>query len=71
MERKLINWIEICKEKEIKLCNIDIKCKAKELSSFSDFKASKGWLNKIKKKFNLNFSYSRGEKIQKKEILDL
>jgi hypothetical protein len=35
-----------------------IKSKALELTTLADFNASKGWLEKIKKKYNLQISRS-------------
>ena len=54
MEIELMKWINerIARKEEIKPSRIQQK--ARDLSRFPDFKASKGWLEKFKKKYNIH-----------------
>jgi hypothetical protein len=59
MERKLFFWYnDLHKSKNIPVTAKMIKQKALELTRFRDFIASKGWLEKFKKKYNLELSRS-------------
>ena len=54
MEKKLIDWYQECHEAEkISVTAKMIKKKALEFSLCKEFSASKGWLEKFKKKYNL------------------
>jgi hypothetical protein len=54
MEKKLYEWyIDIHYTKKLQVTSRMIKSKALELTKLKDFNASKGWLEKIKKKYNL------------------
>ena len=57
MEKKLYEWyIEYHINKNLPVTSRMIKSKALELTKLKDFNASKGWLEKIKKKYNLQIS---------------
>lgn len=56
MEKILYNWYEDLKEKNIPVTPKMIKKKALEITKFKDFIASKGWLEKFKRKFKLELS---------------
>lgn len=59
MERKLYDWyIDYHIIKKFPVTSRMIKNKALELTSLRDFNASKGWLEKLKKKYNLEISRS-------------
>ena len=53
MEKTLFNWYEDLKKKNIPVTPKMIKKKALEITKFKDFIASKGWLEKFKRKFKL------------------
>jgi hypothetical protein len=54
MEKKLLDWyIDHHFIKKLPVTSKMIKNKALELTSLQDFNASKGWLEKLKKKYNL------------------
>lgn len=54
MERKLSEWIHLyCKIQGNPITAKMIKNKALEFKTCNDFIASKGWLEKFKKKYNL------------------
>ena len=56
MEKTLFNWYEDLKKKNIPVTPKMIKKKALEITKFKDFIASKGWLEKFKRKFKLELS---------------
>ncbi len=57
MERKLYEWyIDHHINKNLPVTSSMIKSKALELTKLKDFNASKGWLEKIKKKYDLQIS---------------
>ena len=57
MEKKLYEWYtDIHITKKLPVTSRMIKAKALELTKLKDFNASKGWLEKIKKKYNLQIS---------------
>jgi hypothetical protein len=57
MEKKLYSWYsELQSEKKIPITAKMIKQKALEITRFRDFIASKGWLEKFKKKYHLQLS---------------
>jgi hypothetical protein len=57
MEKKLYDWyLDIHFTKGLPVTSRMIKAKALELTSLRDFNASKGWLEKVKKKYNLQIS---------------
>jgi hypothetical protein len=59
MERKLFEWYhDYHLVKKLPVTSRMIKAKALELTTLADFNASKGWLEKIKKKYNLQISRS-------------
>jgi hypothetical protein len=52
MEKKLIEWCyEYLQQNNNQITSKIIKAKAKEFSEIEEFKASKGWLERIKKKY--------------------
>jgi len=55
MEKHLIEWyFDLIGDGQM-ITSKQFKEKARELTSLSQFKASKGWLEKLKKKYNLRF----------------
>lgn len=56
MERKLYEWY--LDNRKIKITSKMIKNKALELTYLDDFSASKGWMEKIKKKYDLQIARS-------------
>lgn len=59
MEKRLYEWYYDHRlVKQLPVTSRMIKNKALELTSLKDFNASKGWLEKIKKKYNLQISRS-------------
>ena len=56
MEKILFDWYEELKEKNVPVTPKMIKKKALEIKKFPDFIASKGWLEKFKRKFKLELS---------------
>lgn len=68
MEKKLYSWYTQLKSNNTPVTPKMIKNKALAITKFSDFIASKGWLEKFKRKFNLELS--RENKIEiKKQLL--
>ena len=59
MESKLLIWIENQKKLGIKLNGTSIKKKAKMLSKFKSFLASKGWFEKFKKKNHISLKFQK------------
>ena len=53
MEENLLLWIKKKKENGFLLTTRNVRRKAFELSKFKVFSASKGWLEKLKKKNNI------------------
>ena len=62
MEENLLLWIKNKKENGFELTTRNVRKKAFELSKFKKFYASKGWLEKLKKKNNIKLTR---HKIQK------
>jgi hypothetical protein len=57
MERQLYDWyLDYHVRNRFPVTSQMIKAKALEFSKLEDFYASKGWLEKIKKKYNLQIS---------------
>ena len=56
MEKTLFNWYEDLKKKNVPVTPKMIKKKALEITKFKDFIASKGWLEKFKRKYKLELS---------------
>jgi hypothetical protein len=57
MEKKLYDWyIDYHVNKKLPVTSRMIKSKALEFSNLEDFHASKGWLEKVKKKYNFEIS---------------
>lgn len=56
MERKLYAWYVQLKKEKKPVTPKMIKQKALDTTKFTDFIASKGWLEKFKKKFQLELS---------------
>jgi hypothetical protein len=68
MEKRLYEWYyDHHFVKHLPVTSKMIKNKALELTALPDFNASKGWLEKIKKKYNLQISrtLSSSQKIEK------
>ena len=65
MEEKLINWYYIEIKKGTIITAKMIRNKAMELSLDKEFLASKGWLEKFKRKFNINIISSKNKKFKK------
>jgi hypothetical protein len=74
MERRLFEWYnDYHFIKKFPVTSKMIKNKALEFSTLSDFNASKGWLEKFKKKYNLQLSRSSliGKMMKQKNVLIL
>ena len=56
MEKKLIQWYKKKIEAGIKVSAKDIKEKALQFTKINKFKASKGWLDRLKNRHNLKIS---------------
>jgi hypothetical protein len=57
MEAKLFKWYDECKNvQKLPVTSKMIKQKALEFTKFKDFIASKGWLEKFKRKFRLELT---------------
>jgi hypothetical protein len=70
MERSLLEWYKVQINKQIEITSKNIKAKARELSKNQDFKASKGWLEKFRKKHQITLKRAKRtpKKINKEEI---
>ena len=56
MDFKLLNWYYINHDKQGKKITVkEFKMQAKKFSSIGEFKASKGWLEKFKKRYHIQF----------------
>ena len=67
MEEKLVEWCnEISKKKGIYITSKMVREKAMKISEDKDFLASKGWLEKFKKKFNIQIHSNRSKRFKKK-----
>ena len=56
MDIKLLNWFYVQHDKLGKKITVkEFKEQAKEFSSVENFKASKGWLEKFKKRYHIQF----------------
>jgi hypothetical protein len=67
MEEKLVEWCnEISKKKGIYITSKMVREKAMRISEDKDFLASKGWLEKFKKKFNIQIHSNRSKRFKKK-----
>ena len=63
METRLYEWYQDYHiNKNFPVTSKMIKAKALEFSSLADFNASKGWLEKIKKKYGLEITRSATSK---------
>ena len=72
MEEKLVEWYnEIVKKNGVYITAKMIRDKAVKISKDKDFLASKGWLEKFKKKFNIQIHTNRNKRFKKKAILDI
>jgi hypothetical protein len=71
MEAKLFKWYDECKNvHKIPVTSKMIKQKALEFTRFKDFIASKGWLEKFKRKYKLELTRtSLFNKIMKEKII--
>ena len=57
MDIKLLNWFYVQHDKLGKIITVkEFKKQAKEFSSIESFKASKGWLEKFKKRYHIRFN---------------
>ena len=66
MEEKLVEWYnEITKKKGIKVCARMIREKAMSISNDKDFLASKGWLEKFKKKYDIKVESNRNKNFKR------
>jgi hypothetical protein len=66
MESKLVEWVEdTTKNHNINVTSKMIRDKAVEISEDKDFLASKGWLEKFKKKFNIRISNHKTKNFKK------
>ena len=66
MESKLVEWVEdTTKNHNINVTSKMIRDKAVEISEDKDFLASKGWLEKFKKKFNIRISNHKTKSFKK------
>lgn len=60
MEEKIFSWYKQVKlENNLPVTAKMIKQKALEITKFRDFIASKGWLEKFKKKYKLDLNRSK------------
>ena len=62
---------EIVKKNGVYITAKMIRDKAVKISKDKDFLASKGWLEKFKKKFNIQIHTNRNKRFKKKAILDI
>ena len=69
MEEKLVEWYnEISKENGVSVTSKMVREKAMKISEDKDFLASKGWLEKFKKKFNIRINSNRNKRFKKKSL---
>ena len=69
MERRLFEWYyDYHVVKKNPVTSKLIKSKALEFTFLNDFNASKGWLEKIKKKYNLQITRSSSRKMKKQKF---
>lgn len=65
MESKLKNWYILNRLNNMKITGTMLKKKALEFSSYQNFKASSGWLEKFVKKYQLHLDYCKENKNNK------
>lgn len=65
MENKLVEWYKEVVNKNINVSAKMIRDKAVEISEDKDFLASKGWLEKFKKKFNIRIVTHKNKNFKK------
>ena len=65
MESKLVEWYKEVTAKNISVSAKMIRDKAVEISEDKDFLASKGWLEKFKKKFNIRIATHKNKNFKK------
>ena len=72
MENKLIEWFNERKAKGKEIYPRMMKAKALKLSKYdkSEFRASKGWLEKLKKKYNLVFTSKKAKSIVSMDMVN-
>ena len=72
MEEKLVNWYRevIVSKKELCVTAKMIRDKAMKISKDKDFLASKGWLEKFKKKYNIKIDHNRNKKFKRSFFYD-
>ncbi len=56
MERKLFRWYYNTILEGTKVTTKDFKEKAQEFSNYSKFRASKGWLQKFRKRYTIKLN---------------
>jgi hypothetical protein len=72
MEKRLCDWyVNYHLDQKLPVTSRMVKNKALEFSTNPDFNASKGWMEKVKKKYNLQIcrSLNESKKKKKKQIL--
>lgn len=62
MEQELFNWYLNLKNKDVPITPKMVKQKALSVTKYKDFIASKGWLEKFKRKYKLELSREKDKK---------